>query len=163
VNPESYAAGVRLLEAYNEGFVAGRACRPEECPSPTNQGVRMQESSEALQRTREWHPRSFTIVGAFLAFAIANLIHNDFSVDPAIAPALVVGLFYWWRPLPGLLWATALMIALPSFLFLKPSALTDPANARAFANHLALALAGTLAVVSVLRGLLAGRSRAGKA
>jgi hypothetical protein len=160
---ESHASAVQLLEAYNEGFIEGRASCMRSCQSTTHQGVAMTEPSEALRRTREWHPRSFVIVGAFAAFAIANLIHNDFSFDPAIAPALVLGLFYWWRPRPGLLWATALMIALPSFLFLKPPALIDPTNTRAFANHLALALAGTLAVVSVLPSFLAGRSRADRA
>ncbi len=41
-------------------------------------------------------PALFLILGAFAAFTAAVLIHNNFGLDPAIAPpALFVGLLLW--------------------------------------------------------------------
>jgi hypothetical protein len=87
---------------------------------------------------------------AFVAFVVANLIHNGFGLDPAVAPATVLGCAYCWRPRRGLLWATAAMIAPPAFLFFKWSALADPSRTGYFVNHAALLIAGVLALASVV-------------
>lgn len=165
---EAYATALRLLEAYNEGFAAGRRERDAlEAMKITTNPDRANMSSHAvegaIQPMSDRPPRSFSLTAAFVSFLVANLIHNDFGVDPAIVPAAVLGGLYWWRPRPGLQWATAAMIALPSFLFLKPAALLDPSNMRAFLNHAALGIAGVLALLSVVRSFLAGRSPAGRA
>lgn len=89
-------------------------------------------------------------LGAFGAALTANLIHNDLGLDPAIAPAAVLTALYWRRPRRGLLWAAAVVTALPSFLFLRWSALGSPAAVRPFFNHLALLVAGVAAVLAVL-------------
>jgi hypothetical protein len=86
---------------------------------------------------------------AFVSFVAANLIHNNGGLDPAILPATVLAALYWWRPGPGLLRATAVVIALPSLFFFKWAALTNPTAAKPFLNHLALFLAGMLAIASV--------------
>jgi hypothetical protein len=93
---------------------------------------------------------SATLLAAFLAFTAANLIHNDFGFDPAIIPAALLVGIYWWRPRRVLLWAAAVVIALPALVFIKWGALGNPADIRFFLNHVALLLAGTLAVLSVL-------------
>jgi hypothetical protein len=94
---------------------------------------------------------------AFAAFAIANLIHNNFGLDPAIVPAaLLVGL-YLWRPRRWLLWGAAIMIALPSFVFLRWDALVPPAVAIPFLNHVALLAAGALAVLGVVISVMPDR------
>lgn len=98
------------------------------------------------------------LLAAVLCFVIANVIHNGGGVDPAIAPATLLAALYVWRRHRVLLWLALLAIAVPSFAFLKFGALGDPAALRPFLNHLALLLAGTLAVLSALRDLL-GRSR----
>lgn len=100
------------------------------------------------------------LAAAFLAYLTANLIHNDFGVDPAIAPAAVLTGLYWWRPRRGLLHAAALLIALPSFLFLKWGALADPAALRPFLNHAALLTAGALALLAVLASIRQARRAA---
>ncbi|MGH7469332.1 MAG: hypothetical protein ACRENP_15375 [Longimicrobiales bacterium] len=98
--------------------------------------------------------RSGILFTAFVAFAAANLIHNNLGVDPALAPAALLTGLYGWRPGRGFLWGAALVIALPAFIFLKWSALAQPADAQAFFNHVALFLAGALAVLSVVVSLL---------
>jgi hypothetical protein len=103
---------------------------------------------------------SRTLLGAFIAFTVANLIHNDFGLDPAIVPAaLLVGL-YWWRRRRGLLWGAVLMIAVPAFFFLRWRALADPWDTLRFLNHLALFTAGALAVATAALSLLSSRRRA---
>lgn len=97
--------------------------------------------------------RSLMLLGAFAAWLVANLIHNDFGLDPAVAPATVLGGLYWWRPNRPLLWATAALIAAPALLFFKWRALAEPAGAMPFLNHLALLLAGVLAIASVAMSL----------
>lgn len=89
------------------------------------------------------------LFGAFGSFTVANLIHNDFGLDPAIIPAALLVSLSWWRPRRGLMWAAALVIALPAFAFFKWTALGDPSNTLRLVNHVALLLAGTLAVLSV--------------
>jgi len=69
----------------------------------------------------------------------------------------VLGALYAWRPGRALLWATVIVIALPSLLFFQASALTDPANVRFFANHVALMLAGVLAAAAAGRDLWPGK------
>ena len=101
--------------------------------------------------------RNRIIIVAFAAFAIANLIHNGGGLDPAIVPAVVLLAAYLWRPRPVLLWATAVMIALPSFMFVKWTALTDASNVRSFANHVALATAALLAVLAPFTPSLTNR------
>jgi hypothetical protein len=90
------------------------------------------------------------IAGAFAAFATANIIHNDFGLDPAMAPAtLFVGLLFWRRH-RALLLAAAVVMALPAFSFLNRSELSSPTDALHFLNHLALLLAGVLAVAAAI-------------
>ena len=103
--------------------------------------------------------RSALLLAALGAFAVANLIHNDFGLDPAIAPAALLAAIYWWRPRRPLLWGAAFVIALPAFAFFKWSALTDPSSARVLYNHLALLAAGSLAIASVVRSLVPTPSR----
>lgn len=107
----------------------------------------------ASPRIESGRTRQATIFAAFAAFAIANLIHNNLGVDPAIAPSLILISLYAWRPARPLLWAAALFIALPSFAFLKLSALTHPTELKPFLNHLALLSSGALAVASFALGL----------
>jgi hypothetical protein len=103
---------------------------------------------------------SLTLLGAFIAFTVANLIHNNFGLDPAIVPAaLLVGL-YWWRRRRGLLWGAVLVIAVPAFLFLRWRALTDPGDTLRFLNHLTLFAAGALAIATAALSLLSSRRRA---
>lgn len=99
-------------------------------------------------RVEAGRTRQATIYAAFTASAIANLIHNNLGLDPAIAPSVILLALYSWRPVRPLLWATAGFIALPSFLFLKPDALMQPSAPKLFFNHLALLTAGLLAIVS---------------
>lgn len=100
------------------------------------------------------------LLAAFSAFTVANLIHNDFGLDAAIIPAALLVGFYCWRPRQVLLWAAAVVIALPAFAFIKWGALGNPADTRFFFNHVALLLAGTLAVLSVLVSVVVSRQRA---
>ena len=104
--------------------------------------------------------RSMLLFAALAAFVVANLIHNEFGLDPAIAPAALLAGIYWWRPKRALLWGAAFVIALPAFAFFKWSALTDPSGARMLYNHLALLAAGSLAVASVVRSVVPTSSRA---
>jgi hypothetical protein len=94
---------------------------------------------------------------ALVSFVTANVIHNSGGVDPAIVPATTLAAAHWWRPGPGLLRATAIAITLPALLFLKWTALTDPASTKPFLNHLALLLAAILASTSATLGLLPRR------
>jgi hypothetical protein len=97
------------------------------------------------------------ILSALAAYTAANLIHNHVGLDPAVAPAIFfVGLLLWRRR-RGFLLASAFVIALPAFSFLRWSALTQPALTLPFFNHLALLAAGVLAVGSVAAALLPGR------
>lgn len=89
------------------------------------------------------------LMAAFIAFLAANVIHNSFGVDPAILPAGVLLGLYLWRRRRGLLWAAALLIAAPAFLFLKWGALASPGDIRPFLNHAALLAAGVLALAAV--------------
>jgi hypothetical protein len=105
-------------------------------------------------------PSLVLLLSAFGAFAAANVIHNAFGVDPAIAPpSLFVGLYVWRRRLVLLL-AAAFVIALPSFSFLRPSELSSPTTPLSFANHVALLAAGLLAVACAATALLARRRAA---
>ena len=98
---------------------------------------------------------------AFASFVTANVIHNSGGLDPAIVPATALAAANWWRPGPALLRATALAIALPALFFFKLTALTDPASAKPFLNHLTLFLAAILAIASASLSLRPGpRTRA---
>lgn len=94
-----------------------------------------------------------TLLGAFAAFAAANVMHNHFGLDPAIVPAAVLISLYAWRPHRGLLWGAALFIAAPSFLFFKWRLLVQPGGVLPFLNQLGLLLGGVLALISVLQSL----------
>lgn len=93
------------------------------------------------------------LLGAFVALVAANLIHNNFGLDPAVAPAALLVALNWWRPNRWLLRAGAVLIALPAFAFLKWGALVNPADTEAFWNHVALLLAGALAVLALVKTL----------
>ena len=110
----------------------------------------MASTSAVVSRTPT---RQTALVAAWVAALVANAIHNDFGVDPAIAPSTALLAVYLWRPVRPLLWATAFFIALPSLLFLDPSALTQPDTGKLFFNHLALLFAGVLAIASVALSL----------
>ena len=90
------------------------------------------------------------LIGAFGAYMLANLIHNRFGLDPAIAPAALLLTLVLWRRRPVLLVGAALLIALPSFLFLRWSALMEPTTTASFANHVALLAGGVLATGAVI-------------
>lgn len=94
--------------------------------------------------------RSVAIYCAFGAFAAANLIHNDFGLDAAVAPAALLVALYSWRPNRGLLWGAAFVIAFPAFAFLQLRALAETGDVARFLNHWALFVAGAFAVLSVL-------------
>lgn len=96
-------------------------------------------------------PAIFLAFGAFLA---ANMIHNDFGLDPAIIPATVLVVLYLWRPRRGLLWASSFVIAFPAFAFLRWRALIPSAEVLPFLNHVALFLAGVFAVVGIAISLI---------
>lgn len=94
------------------------------------------------------------VVAAFGAFLIANLIHNRFGLDPAIIPSAVfVGLLLW-RPRRWVLLTAALFIAVPSLLFFKLAAITRPADAVHFINHVFLLLAALAALAGLFRSLV---------
>jgi len=94
------------------------------------------------------------IIGAFAAYATANLLHNRWGVDLAIVPAaLFVGLVLWRRRRVILLPA-AVLIFLPSFAFLQISELRAPADSFSFLNHAALLVAGVLGVASAAVALV---------
>jgi hypothetical protein len=93
------------------------------------------------------------LLGAFVALVAANLIHNNFGLDPAVAPAALLVALNWWRPNRWLLRVAAVLIALPAFAFLKLGALANPGSAQPFWNHVALAMAGALAVLALLKSL----------
>jgi len=95
-----------------------------------------------------------TLGAAYAAYIISNLIHNDFGLDPAVVPATALGALYYWRGARPLLWATALVITLPAFSFLKPEALLAPERFGPFANHWALLAAGCLAAISAILATL---------
>ena len=105
-------------------------------------------ASTAATVTHRSRPRQATILLAYLAALTANVIHNNFGLDPAIAPATVLLILYWWRPIRPLLWGTALFIALPSFMFLKFTALLSPADTKYFLNHFALSCAAVLSLTA---------------
>lgn len=92
---------------------------------------------------------------AFGSFTAANLIHNNFGLDLAIVPSAVLTALHWWRPRRGFLLGGAIFIALPAFLFLKWSSLTDHRNVLPFLNHIALLTAGVLALTCMVESLLA--------
>jgi hypothetical protein len=94
-------------------------------------------------------PEALALLGAFGAFATANLIHNNFGLDVAIAPPAIFTALYCWRRRNWLLRTANFFIAIPAFVFLKPSALLDVSNSTVFLNHLALILAGVLGVISL--------------
>ena len=98
--------------------------------------------------------RQAAIFLAWLAALTANVIHNNVGLDPAIAPATILLMLYWWRPVRPLLWVTAVFIALPSFMFLKFSAIMSPGETQYFLNHLALLVAAVLSVAAALLSLL---------
>jgi hypothetical protein len=102
-------------------------------------------------------PEALALLGAFGAFSAANLIHNNFGLDVAIAPPAIFTALYCWRQKGWLLHAANFFIAIPAFLFLKPSALLDLSRTPVFINHLALLLAGMLSVISTLISVLARR------
>lgn len=81
------------------------------------------------------------------------------TLDPALAPAAQLVALNWWRPNRWLLRVAALLIALPAFAFLKWGALVNPGDAQPFWNHVALLVAGSLAVLALLKSL-AGPSTA---
>ncbi len=89
------------------------------------------------------------VLAAFAAFFVANLLHNNFGIDPAIIPAGILTGLSLRRPHPVLLAAAAVVIAVPAFAFLKWRALTDPSSAHPFLNHLFLLAAGVLALVAL--------------
>jgi hypothetical protein len=93
------------------------------------------------------------LLGALVAFYAANLIHNRFGLDPAVIPASVFAAVYLWRRHRGWLWAAAAFIALPSFMFLKWSSLTNPGDLWPFLNHAALLAGGVLAIACVARSV----------
>jgi hypothetical protein len=92
------------------------------------------------------------LASALASFVTANLIHNSGGLDPAIVPATVLAAAVWRRPGPALSRAAAVAIALPALYFFKWASLTDPVSARVFLNHLALLLAGLLAIASIALG-----------
>jgi hypothetical protein len=98
-------------------------------------------------------------LAAFAAFTSANLIHNELSLDPAIAPPAVFIALFLWKRRTSLLLVAACLIAFPAFAFLRLSELSSPASALSFLNHLALLAAGLLGVAGVIAALL-GRSHA---
>lgn len=97
--------------------------------------------------------RQATILLAYLVALTANVIHNNFGLDPAIAPATFLLIIYWWRPIRPLLWATAVFIAVPCFMFFRFTALTSPGETLYFLNHLALLVAAVLSVAAALLSL----------
>jgi hypothetical protein len=101
------------------------------------------------------------IVCAFAAYTAANLLHNRWGVDLALAPAaLFVGLVLWRRRRVFLLPA-AVLIFLPAFAFFRVSELRAPADPFSFYNHVALLIAGVLGVLSAMVALAPTR-RAGQ-
>jgi hypothetical protein len=92
------------------------------------------------------------LAGAYTSFVVANLIHNNLSLDPAVVPATVRAAVNAWRRRRWSLLAAAFMIALPALYFFRWNALAVPTT-RAFANHFALLLAAVLAVASAGSGL----------
>jgi hypothetical protein len=99
-----------------------------------------------------------TLFLALAAFAVANVVHNRFGLDPAIVPAAVLTGLVAWRQRRPFLWGAALFIALPSFLFLQWTAFATPGDTWTFVNHVALLAAGSLAVASVIRSLMPTRA-----
>lgn len=102
-------------------------------------------------------------LAALATFTCANLIHNDFGLDPAIAPAALFTALYLWKRRTALLLMAAFLIALPAFAFLRLSELSSPASTLSFLNHVALLAAGLLAVagaVAALRGRRHATARA---
>jgi hypothetical protein len=98
---------------------------------------------------------SAALTAGLIALYVANLIHNDIGLDPAVVPATVFAVSYpFWRK-GGLLVAAAFFVALPSFAFLRFAALVDPSQLQPFANHWALLTAGVSAVMSVVLACLA--------
>jgi hypothetical protein len=74
---------------------------------------------------------------------------------------VVLWAVYLLRPNRVLLILTAVMVALPAFTFFKWSAVTSPQNTLYLLNHIALLLAGVLAVASIIQSFLPrGRDRA---
>ena len=94
-------------------------------------------------------PDALALFGAFTAFAVANVIHNNFgALDLAIAPPVIFTALYCWRRKHWLLLVATFFIAIPALLFFRPTALLDPSRTQVFINHLALILAGMLGVLS---------------
>ncbi|MGH7555705.1 MAG: hypothetical protein ACREMQ_22115 [Longimicrobiales bacterium] len=94
------------------------------------------------------------ILGAFAAYTSGNLIHNNLGLDPAIVPAAVFVGLVLWRRRRWLLLAAAMVIGLPAFMFLRWSELSKPGDALPFLNHVALLVAGVLAVMSAVLALI---------
>jgi hypothetical protein len=115
--------------------------------------------------TSRWNlvrqPEALALLGAFGSFAAANLIHNHFGLDVAIAPPAIFTTLYCWRRKRWLLHAANFFIAIPAFLFLKPSALLDLSRTPVFINHLALLVAGVLGVISTVVSVLTARKAVG--
>lgn len=100
------------------------------------------------------------VVAAFLSFLAANLLHNRFGIDPAIAPAALFTGLYLWKARRWMMLAAAFFIAVPSFLFLRWSALADPSAPVVFGNHAALLLGGALALAAAALALRSGGAAA---
>lgn len=92
-----------------------------------------------------------------LCALVANLLHNNGRFDPAVVPAIAFWTIHRRWPRTWSLWTAAIAIALPSALFVRPSALTHPGIERVFLNHLALLLAALFAVASLVAHLLSAR------
>ncbi|MCI0451253.1 MAG: hypothetical protein L0Z51_02545 [Candidatus Latescibacteria bacterium] len=107
--------------------------------------------SPALSRGR------VIVTAALVAFVAANVIHNQFSLDPAPAPAALLTGLSWWKPWRALVVGAALVIAFPAFSFLKWDALAHESGTAAFWNHVLLLLAGVFAIAGGVFGLMPKR------
>jgi hypothetical protein len=99
------------------------------------------------------------VLVAFVAFVVANLIHNRFTIDVAVLPsALFVGLMLW-KPLRTFLIVAAICIVLPALMFFQAGAIIQPTSTVRLLNHVFLLLAGVLGVASGIAGILPTRER----
>jgi hypothetical protein len=97
------------------------------------------------------------VLVAFVAFVGANLIHNNFTVDPAVFPSAVfIGLMLW-KPRRGFLIAAAAFITLPALTFFKTSAILEPTNTLGFLNHIFLLVAGLVGFSAIVVGIISIR------
>jgi hypothetical protein len=106
------------------------------------------------------HTGVIALTLGYAAFVAANLIHNRLGMDIAVLPATLLMMLYLWRPARAFRLGTAVLIALPALAFLKPRAIYDPSDPTSFANHLALLLAGVLAIAGGASALVPVRRTA---